>query len=298
MAVLEKKIDFALIFSAKNTNPNGDPLSGNMPRVTIDSIVELSDVCLKRKIRDRLQEAGENIFVQSDDNRKDDYKTLKDRADGVLKEAMKDKQKLVENACKTWIDVRAFGQLFAYKAEKENKAEKTEKKGKAEAKGTGISVGIRGPVTIQPAFSRDPVNITSTQITKSVSGEGDGTKKASDTMGMKHRVDFGLYVTYGSMNPQLAEKTGFSYDDAQKIKQALLHIFDNDASSARPEGSMEVIQLYWWEHSSKSGQYSSAKVHRSLQVHLNKDIERPQSAEDYAISVEALNGLKPEVLTY
>jgi CRISPR-associated protein Csd2 len=284
MAVLEKKIDFALIFSAKNTNPNGDPLSGNMPRVTIDSFGELSDVCLKRKIRDRLQEAGENIFVQSDDNRKDDYKTLKDRADGVLKEAMKNKEKLVEKSCKTWIDVRAFGQLFAYKAE---------------AKGSGISVGIRGPVTIQPAFSRDPVNITSTQITKSVSGEGDGTKKASDTMGMKHRVDFGLYVTYGSMNPQLAEKTGFSYEDAKKIKQALLHIFDNDASSARPEGSMEVVRLYWWEHSSKSGQYSSAKVHRSLRVHLkDKDMERPRAADDYEISVDALGGLKPEILTY
>jgi CRISPR-associated protein Csd2 len=60
-------------------------------------------------------------------------------------------------------------------------------------------------------------------------------------MGMKHRVDFGLYATYGSMNPQLAERTGFSYEDAQKIKNALLHIFDNDASSARPEGSMEVV---------------------------------------------------------
>jgi len=74
MAVLEKKIDFALVFGVKNANPNGDPLSGNMPRVTIDSIGELSDVCLKRKIRDRLLEAGEKIFVQSDDNRADEYK--------------------------------------------------------------------------------------------------------------------------------------------------------------------------------------------------------------------------------
>jgi CRISPR-associated protein Csd2 len=287
MAVLEKKIDFALVFGVKNANPNGDPLSGNMPRITLESIGELSDVCLKRKIRDRLQEAGEKIFVQSDENRKDDYKTLKDRAEGELsKETMKDAKKLAEKACKTWIDVRSFGQLFAYK------------KGDGEAKGAGVSVGIRGPVSIQSAFSRDPVNITSIQITKSVSGEGDGSKKASDTMGMKHRVDFGLYVTYGSMNPQLAEKTGFSYDDAKKIKQALLHIFDNDASSARPEGSMEVIQLYWWEHSSKSGQYSSAKVHGSLQVTLKTEVKKPQSTCDYDISVKALDGLKPEILTY
>jgi CRISPR-associated protein Csd2 len=153
-------------------------------------------------------------------------------------------------------------------------------------------------VTIQSAFSRDPVNITSIQITKSVSGEGDGTKKASDTMGMKHRVDFGLYATYGSMNPQLAGKTGFSYEDAQKIKQALLHIFDNDASSARPEGSMEVVQLFWWEHSSKSGQYSSAKVHGSLQIALKDKNKKPQSVGDYDISIKSLDGLKPEVLTY
>jgi len=283
MAVLEKKIDFALVFGVKNANPNGDPLSGNMPRTTIDGTGELSDVCLKRKIRDRLQEAGEKIFVQSDENRVDDHKTLKDRAVAELKDAMNDAKKLAEKACKTWIDVRAFGQLFAYKGE---------------GKGSGVSVGIRGPVTIQSAFSRDPVNVTSIQITKSVSGEGDGTKKASDTMGMKHRVDFGLYVTFGSINPQLATKTGFSYEDAQKIKQALLHIFDNDASSARPEGSMEVIQLYWWEHSSKSGQYSSAKVHGSLQVSLKEGVKKPQSVNDYAISLTTLDGLKPEILTY
>jgi len=286
MAVLEKKIDFALVFGVKNANPNGDPLSGNMPRVTIEGVGELSDVCLKRKIRDRLQEAGEKIFVQSDDNRDDDYKTLKERAEKVLTtEVMKDSKKLAEKACKTWIDVRAFGQVFAFKAD-------------GEKKGAGVSVGIRGPVTIQSAFSHDPVNITSIQITKSVSGDGDGTKKASDTMGMKHRIDFGYYVTYGSINPQLATKTGFSYDDAQKIKQALLHIFDNDASSARPEGSMEVIQLYWWEHSSKSGQYSSAKVHGSLQIGLKKDIKKAQSADDYTILIKPLDGLKPEVLTY
>jgi CRISPR-associated protein Csd2 len=283
MAVLEKKIDFALIFSVKNANPNGDPLSGNMPRVTLDETGEISDVCLKRKIRDRLLEAGENIFVQSDDNRKDDFKTLKDRADNTLsKEVMKDGKKLREKACKTWIDVRAFGQVFAYKGD---------------GKGSGVSVGIRGPVTIQSAFSRNPVNITSIQITKSVSGEGDGGKKASDTMCMKHRVDFGLYVTYGSMNPQLAEKTGFSYEDAQKIKQALLHIFDNDASSARPEGSMEVVGLYWWEHANKSGQYPSAKVHRSVKVSLKTGSEKPQAAADYEISLEPLADIKPEILT-
>ncbi|MDR0568928.1 MAG: type I-C CRISPR-associated protein Cas7/Csd2 [Spirochaetaceae bacterium] len=297
MAVLEKKIDFALVFSVKNANPNGDPLSGNMPRVTINSISEsigeVSDVCLKRKIRDRLLEAGENIFVQSDDNRKDAYKSLKDRAVGVLKDAMKDNDALREKACKTWIDVRSFGQVFPYKGKE---------------KGSGLSLGIRGPVTIQSAFSLDNVNITSIQITKSVNNQDAPKKKeeedesnesmSPDRMGMKHRVDFGLYATYGSMNPQLAEKTGFSYEDAQKIKRALLHIFDNDASAARPEGSMEVVQLCWWEHSSKSGQYSSAKVHQSLHITLKDGVKQAKSAGDYAIAVQPLAGLEPEIVTY
>ena len=111
-------------------------------------------------------------------------------------------------------------------------------------------------------------------------------------MGMKHRVDHGVYVFYGSMNPQLAEKTGFSEDDAQAIKASLRTLFRNDASSARPEGSMEVYKLYWWEHNNKNGQYSSAKVHRLLKVEAI--IEEPQSIDDYEISFGTLDGLACE----
>lgn len=282
MAVLENKIDFALVFSVKNANPNGDPLNGNIPRLTLDGHGELSDVCLKRKIRNRLQDFGENIFVQSDDYRKDEHRSLRNRAEAVLDKAMKNEDELRKLANETWIDVRSFGQVFAFKG--------------GEAK--GVSVGIRGPVTIQPAFSVDTVNVTSLQITKSVSGEGDGSKRGSDTMGMKHSVDFGLYVTYGSINPQLAELTGFSSDDAEKIKKAILHIFDNDASSARPEGSMEVVKLYWWKHNSKAGQYSAAKVHRTLLITKKDGVSEAKSADDYVIETHNLDGLEPEVLTF
>ena len=282
MAALKNKIDFALVFSVKNANPNGDPLNGNIPRTTLDGYGELSDVCLKRKIRNRLQDAGENIFVQSDDYRKDDYRSLRSRAEAVLGKAMKNETELHELAKKTWIDVRSFGQVFAFKG--------------GDAK--GVSVGIRGPVTIQPAFSIDPINVTSLQITKSVSGEGDGTKRGSDTMGMKHSVDFGIYATYGSINPQLAELTGFDDSDADKIKHALLHIFDNDASSARPEGSMEVIKLFWWKHNSKSGQYSAAKVHRTLKITKKDGVSQAKSADDYTITTDDLPDLTPEVLSF
>ena len=83
---------------------------------------------------------------------------------------------------------------------------------------------------------------------------------------MKHRVDQGIYVSYGSMNPQLAERTGFSAEDAEAIKKWLPKLFENDASSARPDGSMEVLHVIWWQHSSKAGKCSSAKVHGSLKV--------------------------------
>lgn len=278
MSTLNHKIDFALVLSIRHANPNGDPLNGNRPRETYEGYGEISDVCLKRKIRNRMMDLGAPVFVQSNDRCIDGCKSLKDRADSIpaLKKE-KDADVYAKVACQTWLDVRSFGQVFAFK-----------NGGEAD----GVSIGVRGPVSIHPAFSVDPVEISSLQITKSVNGVS-GAKKSSDTMGMKHRVDFGVYTTFGSINCQLAEKTGFTQEDADLIKQALLTLFENDTSSARPDGSMEVIRLYWWEHNCKSGQYSSAKVHRCL--HVKSTCETPHSAEDYEITCDELDGLTPEV---
>ena len=252
MSSIENKIDFAVIFSVKNANPNGDPLNGNRPRQTFNGLGEVSDVALKRKIRNRLQDMGEKIFVQSSEKSDDGCKSLNERfkkfQDTFDKNVKDNEDKVRALINENWIDVRAFGQVFAFK-------------------GDSLSLGIRGPVTIQSAFSISPVDITTMQIVKSVNSEDTGSsKKASDTMGSKHRVDEGIYVTYGAINPQLAEKTGFSMDDADKVKAALQSLFQNDASSARPEGSMEVKKVIWWKHNSKSGQYSSAQVHNWLKV--------------------------------
>ena len=76
-------------------------------------------------------------------------------------------------------------------------------------------------------------------------------------MGTKHMIPFGLYIIKGSINVQLAEKTGFTEDDAEKIKESLRTLFVNDCSSARPDGSMEVCRVYWWKHNNKTGQYLS-----------------------------------------
>jgi CRISPR-associated protein Csd2 len=282
MSKFVNKVDFAVIISVKNANPNGDPLNGNRPRENYDGFGEISDVCIKRKIRNRLQDMDKEIFVQSDERRVDGFRSLKDRADGYkeLKESNKDKEKYATIACEKWIDVRSFGQVFAFKKGEDDNS---------------VSIGIRGPVSIHSAVSISPIEISSMQITKSVNGETqkDPDKKSSDTMGMKHRVEFGVYVVYGSINTQLATKTGFSEEDSDLIKKALITLFENDCSSARPDGSMEVCKLYWWKHNAQMGQYSSAKVHRSL--HIVPTVEIPKSIEDYNISHETLEGLTPEI---
>lgn len=282
MSILTNKIDFAVVLSVKDANPNGDPLNGNRPRETYDGYGEISDVCIKRKIRNRLLDMGQPIFVQSDDKRADAFKSLRERADSI-EELKKEKnaEQYAKVACKTWMDVRSFGQVFAFK-------------------GNDVSVGVRGPVSIHPAFSVQPVDIASIQITKSVNSI-TGDKKSSDTMGMKHTVPFGVYVFYGSINCQLAEKTGFTEEDAEFIHKALKTLFENDCSSARPDGSMEVCRVYWWKHNCKSGQYASAKVHRTLHV-VPKDGKKipngglPFRLDDfYDITVDSLDGLTPDV---
>ncbi len=280
MTKFENKIDFAVLISVNNANPNGDPLNGNRPRTDYNGYGEMSDVCIKRKIRNRMQDLGCRIFVQSDDRADDGAVSLKDRAsktEGLNK--IKDRDEFAKTACKQWIDVRTFGQVFALK-------------------GFNVqSVGVRGPVSIHQAVSYDPVEVTSMQITKSVSGDKkEGKERSSDTMGMKHFVRFGLYEIKGSINVQLADKTGFSVEDAEVLKECLQTLFMNDASAARPDGSMEVVKVCWWEHNCRDGQYSSAKVHRSLHVQLKEGVMAPASVEDYIIELEELKDLKCEVL--
>ena len=283
MSTLSKKIDFAILISVENANPNGDPLCGNRPREDYDGYGEISDVCLKRKIRNRLIDMNEPVFVQSNDHRVDSYKSLKTRAEGCeeLKKASNgkttDQDEFARIACEQWIDVRSFGQVFAFKGDK-------------------VSVGVRGPVTISIAKSMSPVDIISMQIVKSVNSE-DTAERASDTMGMKHRVAFGLYLAKGSINCQLAEKTGFRDEDAEKIKEAMRTLLENDASSARPEGSMEVCALYWWEQEGKTPKYSSAKVQRSLQVTLKEGVTKPKRFGDYDVQVTPLDGVTLQILS-
>ncbi len=291
MGVLQNKIDFVAFAAVTMANPNGDPLNGNSPRTDYAGLGEMSDVCIKRKIRNRMQDLGQSIFVQSENRRNegDTFASLKDRADATLGPAKtyleKDKNKILAKekftakACETWLDVRSFGQVFAFKGSDD------------------VSIGVRGPVSIHQGVSVSPVQVEDMQITKSVNGTStkDG-KKSEDTMGMKHFVRFGLYQIKGSVNVQLAEKTGFTEEDADILKECLRTLFVNDASSARPEGSMEILKLYWFRHNCKDGQFSSAKVHRCVRAEPKNVEQIPASMQDYRFVLESLEGLEPEIL--
>ena len=266
MAGLENKIDFVMFFEAIGANVNGDPLNGNMPRTDYDGYGEVSDVCIKRKMRNRMQDLGYPIFVQANDRIVDNLKSLEERFGATFDKKVSD-DKVYSMSCEKWMDVRSFGQVMTFQSR---------------------SIGIRGPVSIAIAKSLSPIDVISMQITRSTNGmkAKEGASRSSDTMGTKHFVEFGVYKIKGSINPYFAEKTGFTTEDADVIKNALKSLFVNDASSARPDGSMDVKQLYWFTHPSKLGVASSAKVHDLVEISMIDENNKPVKYDDYLIKLK------------
>lgn len=257
------KIDFIMTFTVSNANPNGDPLAGNMPRTNASGFGEVSDVCIKRKIRNRLQDNGFDIFVKSKERSDDGCKSLESRYKNTFKGKMTDEE-LEKAFNEKWIDVRGFGQVITYDKR---------------------SIGIRGPISIGIAKSLNPVSIENMQITKSINGmEAKADKGASsDTMGMKYFVEFGTYIVQGAINAYFAEKTGFGESDVDAFKEALRTLFVNDSSSARPDGSMEVQDIFWFEHSCPVGNVSSAKIKNLVKW---DESDEHKCYEDYNIRID------------
>ena len=279
--MLENKIDFMVTIEVREANANGDPLSGNMPRTDAKGHGLISDVAIKRKIRNRMQDFGHPTFVQAGDRIEDEFRSLEKRFSNQFNAKDSDED-IEEQANKLWLDVRSFGQVFTYLKK---------------------SIGVRGPVSINMAKSLEPIVISSLQITRSTNGMEvkNESGRSSDTMGMKYFVDYGVYLLKGSINPNFAEKTGFSTEDVEVIKQALVSLFENDASSARPEGSMRVREVFWFTHSNKLGNISSARVFDLFE--FDKENQEKNTYEDYGIHLnqEKLaeyenKGLKVDIL--
>lgn len=271
MAELDKRIDFVYIFDVQDGNPNGDPDAANLPRVDAETGNGLvTDVCLKRKIRNyvdvaRAGQPNYDIFIQEAavlDNRVEDiYKTEQ------VKKADKANQKdaAKQALCDKYYDIRTFGAVIATK----------DKQGQ-----------VRGAVQLTFGRSVDPVVSLNHAITRmAVTKESDKDKER--TMGRKATVPYGLYVTHGFVNANLANQTGFNQDDLQLLWEALGNMFDNDRSAAR--GLIAARKLIVFEHDSKLGNAPAHKLFDLVKIMKKPGIDSPRSFSDYEVTIDTEN---------
>ena len=261
------KIDFILLFDAVDANPNGDPDAGNFPRTDAETLHGLvTDVCLKRKIRNYVQLTRQNcqgfdIYVKEKAILTNQQKRAYENcgSDSTVETA---KQWM----CRQFFDIRTFGAVMSLKE---------------------ANCGqVRGPVQLSFARSIDPITMQEFAITRcAVATEKEAKDQKGDnrTMGRKFTVPYALYVAKGTVNPFLAEQTGFSDDDLNVLLESLTHLFDFDASAARPAGSMAVRKLILFRHSSQLGNAPAHKLYESLSITKKEGIEFARSISDYDI---------------
>ncbi len=269
------KIDFVLIYDALDANPNGDPDAGNMPRVDVESGHGLvTDVCLKRKIRNFVQltrdgQPGCDIYVRE----KAILNNQNERAyQGIKKEAKNADQAVKDEArawmCQNFFDIRAFGAVMT----------------------TDVNCGqVRGPVQLSFSRSVDPVFSAEYAVTRcavTTVKEAESQKGDNRTMGRKYTIPYAVYTTRGCVNPFLAAQTGFNESDWELLKESLVHLFDFDASAARPAGSMAVRKLIVFKHESQLGNAPAHKLYDAVKVVRKEGIDAPRSIEDYDIIID------------
>lgn len=273
------RYDFALIFDVINGNPNGDPDAGNAPRIDPETGHGfVSDVCLKRKIRNFITlakrttgepEAGFDIYVKEkavlnqQHQRAYSSLALKPDAKGAEKNRQVDKARAW--MCQTFFDIRMFGAVMS----------------------TEINCGqVRGPVQLAFARSVDPIVSLEQALTRmAVTNERDIDKER--TMGRKEIVPYGLYVAHGFISPHLATDTGFSEDDLALLWQALCMMFEHDRSAAR--GEMSTRGLIVFEHESMLGNAPAHRLFERVRI-IRKDMANPARAySDYSVTIDQEN---------
>lgn len=276
--VIKNRYDFVVFFDVENGNPNGDPDSGNMPRVDAETQLGLvTDVCLKRKVRNYVEmvkddATGYRIYVKShavlNKNDEEAYAAL--GVDNDLKKiATKKKEdpeldlKIRDWMCKNFYDIRTFGAVMTtYTKAKLNCGQ------------------VRGPVQFGFAKSVEPIipqEITLTRV--AITTEKDAEKKNNE-MGSKYIVPYGLYRCEGFVSANLARKTtGFSEDDLSLLWDAIYNMFENDHSAAR--GKMAVRKLIIFKHETELGNAPSHKLFELVSV-KRKDEESSAPARSFA----------------
>ncbi len=271
MSNLEKRYDFVLLFDVKDGNPNGDPDAGNLPRIDAETGMGLvTDVCLKRKVRNYVQLAGQDIFIKE----KGVLNILIDEAHEQVSVKNKEKGEKTEAArkwmCSKYYDIRTFGAVMS----------------------TGKNAGqVRGPVQLTFGRSVEPIVVLEHSITRmAVATEAEAEKQSGDnrTMGRKYTVPYGLYRAHGFVSAHFANQTGFSEDDLKLFWDSLLNMFEHDRSAAR--GMMATRGLYVFEHSTALGNAPAYDLFDRITIKRNIASSGPaRSFDDYIVNVDSNN---------
>ena len=287
MENLKNRIDFVYIFDVQNGNPNGDPDAANAPRVDAEDMHGIiTDVCLKRKVRNYVQtivaeddknefQEGYDIFVKDKAvldalvEKIYDYESVKIIKDkDKKKEEVKKKEEAKNLLCKNYFDIRTFGQVIATSGKQDQ---------------------VRGPIQLTFARSVDeitprPLSITRCAVTKEEKNtETDHVRQKERTMGRKNIVPYGLYVCYGFISANLAKQTGFSEEDLALFWDALKNMFDVDRSAAR--GLMSAQKLIVFKHNSPLGNAPANKLFDLVKVEKVCD-GAPRSFSDYTVTID------------
>ncbi len=277
---IKNRYDFVILFDVENGNPNGDPDAGNMPRIDPETGYGLvTDVCLKRKIRNYVEDAKEDaegyrIYIKDQVplQRSDGEALHYLGVDKDLKAAKKEDPtldvKIRDFMCRNFYDIRTFGAVMT-----------------TFVKGNLNCGQVRGPVQLGFARSIDPIlpqEITITRI--AITTEADAEKKGTE-MGRKYIVPYGLYRAEGYVSANLARKvTGFSEEDLQLLWQAILNMFENDHSAAR--GKMAVRELIVFKHDSELGNAPSYRLFDAVHVQRAEGVAVARQYSDYVVTVE------------
>lgn len=290
MADINNRIDFVYFFDVKDGNPNGDPDAGNLPRVDAETGYGLvTDVCLKRKVRNYVQTAkngefGNDILVKSKEFSNEEVfinaeirKAFEELGiDLSTKKDLDSKQRVKPNyaqgqevlkgrayMCKKFYDVRAFGAVLS----------------------TGPNAGqVRG--AIQMTFARSQDKIYTQEHALTVCAARDEEKPYNSQIGIQGRkatVPYGLYICHGFISANLAQQTGFSEEDLALFWDALKNMFDVDRSAAR--GLMSAQKLIVFNHDSALGNAPANKLFDLVKVKKTCD-GAPRSFNDYEVTID------------
>lgn len=278
--VIKNRYEFVILFDVENGNPNGDPDAGNMPRIDPESGYGLvTDVCLKRKIRNYVEtvkedEQGYGIYIKEDvplnrsDNKAYEYlgvndKTIKD----LKKKDSEADRKIRDFMCRNFYDIRTFGAVMTTFVK------------------AALNCGqVRGPVQLGFARSIDPIISQEVTITRvAITTEKDAENKSTE-MGRKNIVPYALYRAEGYISANLARKvTGFSEDDLELLWEAIINMFEHDHSAAR--GKMAVRELIVFKHSRELGDCPAYKLFDAVEVERNEDVLYARKYKDYSVTI-------------